>query len=500
MNTERKLNEDYLLLLVDNDNVIDTKTIDITKHFSEEMGVIVELCKKDGDNIEKITNYIESLMPKFQYLDNYLPLKYSIKLDELGEAFTTIDVVDLNKFIKEINSSKKRIFEVFEYRKKKEKEKAETNFEEKLEKLEKEKKQKLEKQKKGIIETIKLYFNAYDIEIAYDEAEKVPNMLAYSHRYGGWSDKIKRRKIIFEHNITENLKQIIDTNFGYGSTSYFFVTLIYKGVEIIPFSEWIDYRYAEFSQIKTYTRKFYFRHSPFFYDGEMKYRVKIENENWFYALEFTKKAANISRSNEDEFIEKYIIKECEKMVAGLENIYEGEEFDFLDDKEIKEKAERKILKRSDFNGFELISFETEKIIGALDFIDKIIEYNSIVPTQKYVSRIIDLCEKFIPKVHRELKKQKSELKQIKEEYNIFIKKHNLLLEKKNSYQQKKNENKYQFELKYKEEYADFEKIYNKSFKELLNFEHKRKMRNDNIKKLNSFIAKYNEWDKKETSR
>ena len=490
MSTERKINEDYLLLLVDNNNLIETKMIDITKHFGVEMGVIENFCGKSGDNIDEITSYIKkALIPKYQPKQ----FKYSIELDK---AFNTV-FVDLNAFVVEIDFSQKRIFEEIKTRteKEKEKEKPEVDFEKKLDEW---KEQELKKLKARIVIRIKHYFNAFDIEIAYSEAEKVSNMLAYSHRYGGWKT--------FEHNITENLKQTIKTNFGYGSVSYFYSVLTYKGIEIIPLSDWIDYRFANFSELLRYTRSF--RYLVPICDERDRlrcYKTVIKNEYWVDALDFTKNAANLSFSDEDKFIEKYIIEECETMVQGLEHIYNEHEFDLLDLDEneisisIKEKEEMK-RKKYNFSGFELIDFRTEKIIGALDFIQKIMEYNAIIPTEKYIKRISAVNKKFIPNVYNARNEESVEFKKVSDEYEVFLVGHQKLIKINEFYEKKKTENQFAYNKSYAAKHSEIVGKLANSTKTAMTYKNKIELHKNNLDKLDKFITKYKEWEEKETSR
>ena len=168
--------------------------------------------------------------------------------------------------------------------------------------------------KSHILEKILLWFKVFNIEFAYDKAKKVPNILVYSHRISGWSNP--------EYKITDNLRQQVKTNFGYGSVSYFYSLITFKNIQITPFSEWIDYRYSNFSEVIRYTRSF--RSRVLVLDRNNKpwyYKTKIDNSYWHNAIEFTKNAANLSLTNEEEFVEKYIISECENLVNGLEKFY-----------------------------------------------------------------------------------------------------------------------------------------------------------------------------------
>ena len=462
--SEPEINEDFLLLLIDKNGLIDTDTIPIEKHFESENNKLAQLCGTGGnDNIEHIVSFIRTdLKPK-------LPIKTFKYCKELDKAYQSVHV-NLEVGIKSFLDRRDLIY---------------TN--QKLA-LDEEKEFDLDSSfrdlKSEIQERIELWFKVFDIEFAYDKAKAIENVLAYSHRISGWSSP--------EYKITENLKQEIKTNFGYGSVSYFFLLFTFKNIQITPLSEWIDYRYSNFSEVIRYTRSFTSRIPVVDERGRLKYyKTKIENEYWNYAIEFTKNAANLSLTNEDEFVEKYIISECEKMVKGLQNIYEESEFYLIDENQfdIEEKDTNRY--RLDIKGFELVSFKTEKIIGALDFIGKIIEYNKIIPTDKYVTRIKELNKQFIPKVHKAVSEEREELNQAKNELATFLIGHNKLIDKDKFYKDERIKLKEKFKEIYQNEYVEFIEFLKISLDQLAKHNHKVKLHTENIKILNEFIERYN---------
>ena len=212
-----------------------------------------------------------------------------------------------------------------------------------------------------------LWGKAYAINNTYQLCKANKNILAYSHRVIGW--------INFKFCLTSNFSCEIDTNFGYGYSSYFYVKLKYKNIEITPFSEWVQYEYAKFSEIIRYSSSYL-----------------LENKNWLDAMEYCQKACNLSTKDEIEFIEKYLIEECEIMANGLERILIEHDFKL---KQKKSKITLLACNESEYysinkEGHELICFRGEKISGAIDFIKKIIEFEQIVSVKSFIDRI-ELC-------------------------------------------------------------------------------------------------------------
>jgi len=63
---KEKINEDFLLLLVENNGVVNITEISIDRHFEYETNTLRELCQGSMDNISEIIKFINnSLRPKF---------------------------------------------------------------------------------------------------------------------------------------------------------------------------------------------------------------------------------------------------------------------------------------------------------------------------------------------------------------------------------------------------------------------------------------------------
>lgn len=133
---------------------------------------------------------------------------------------------------------------------------------------------------------------AYSIRRTYDLCKADKNILVYSHRESGWSHP----KFKIAHNISVE----IGTNFGYGHSSYFNVTLIFKGLKILPYSKWIEYRIANFEELIRFTRSY-----------------PLNDTAWLDVLEFVKEATTLANVNENTFLKDYIVDECERLVSGL---------------------------------------------------------------------------------------------------------------------------------------------------------------------------------------
>jgi len=466
--SERKINEEFLLLLVEKDGLVETTTISIDNHFEDNSLILNELCAGNGDNILQIAEYINSaIKPKLPPNITYNYCK------ELGAPFQSVHV-NIDKGVKDMLDCRGLIYLSEKVAKR---DNDEYDLEEKFRRL-----------KCQIKEKVELWFKAFNIDLAYKKAKKVPGMLLYSHRISGWSNP--------EYKITSALKQEVKTNFGYGRSSYFYSLLTFKNIQITPLSEWIDYRYANSSEVIRYTRRFGGRIAKYFIDGKGNIvKTRIDNSYWCNAIEFTKDAANLSLINEKEFVDKYIMSECEKMIIGLEGFYDKNEFIFLDEDQVSLESKDCARYRVGMNGYELIDFRTEKIIGALDFIHKIIEYNSIIPTNEYAKRIVSINQSFIPNVHHGLEAQKEELITAQNNFKAFLVPHNELVKKQLFYQEERLRLKDEFDAKYRKEYEAFKLKMNISNKEHAWHINKINLHAGNVESLSGYIKKYNDFMK-----
>ena len=199
----------------------------------------------------------------------------------------------------------------------------------------------------------------YMLQEQYKVLADDPTVLAYSHRRVGWAAP--------SFNLNEDLRVDHLTNFGFGMSSYFFTQIYYKGIGILPYSEWVRYRYASTSEIIRYTRKHI-----------------LENQEWINAMNITAEIYNYAMSKPDDFVQHYILNEVEEMVAGLEKI-------------LNTTAQYRIMysyfNKNNFiylDGDDLTRFKGEKISGALNFLDQLC---SLVPicgnVTPYLQRIMN---------------------------------------------------------------------------------------------------------------
>ena len=219
------------------------------------------------------------------------------------------------------------------------------------------------------------------LEKMYYELGNDPTVLAYSHRRVGWASP--------DFMLNDDIKVVYLTNFGYGSASYFFLQIFYKGIGILPYSEWVHYRKASTYDIIRYTRRYH-----------------LANEEWKKTMQFTADVYNAAVSNPANFIQKNILNEVEEMVSGLETIQSTSSF----------KVQESFFNPGNpitISGDELTLFKGEKISGALDFLD---ELQTLVPiTDKvgsYIQRIMNCNHSIIKELVAAIAEKKPKLEEL----------------------------------------------------------------------------------------
>lgn len=358
-----KINETVLCILKYKEEHIVIDYLPIENNFINETTALQKLFNYNQDTITQILNFINQTDTLKQLQQNY---KYCKKLDGFYQGFT----VNFEEKTKEINNRKDLIY----FNKKQSPENF--DFETEIEQL-----------KIDILTDFELWTKAFDIGKTYRKCFEDKSILTFSHRIKGWSNPV--------YQLTSNFSIELKTNFGYGTSSYFYIKIRYKKIDITPVSEWTNYEISKFSEIIRYTKSFSVKWFRGTHNGRKIFRKQIENSYWLTAMEFAMTACNCSRKSETEFIEKYVIEECENMVSGLKDIAANSKFSFIGENNTHYKVDKK--------GHQLIEFRGEKISGAIDFISKIVEYNKIAEIQKFISNIEQINKDIKPILIEEIK-------------------------------------------------------------------------------------------------
>lgn len=367
---KERINEELLCVLRENKltNQIEVDYVKIENPFSAITDNLDNLCDNPNSTLQQILNFIKATAKLNHLTDHY---RYCVYLHGTYQAFSANNQDTITEITEIINESQLRLLN------------KENNYE-----IEKAIAEYTAKLKKKYV----LWSKAYSINKTYRFCQQDKSILTFSHRITGWSNPV--------YQLTPDFSVEIKTNFGFGKSSYFYTKLKYKNIDIIPFSYWVNYQFAKFSDLARYTQLHV-----------------LQNESWLEAMEFSRDACNLSMTDETKFVEKYIIDECESMVSGLEKILNKEGWTF------KNRGGDQHSTAKDYHiGKErhvLGEFRGEKISGALDFISKILEFEKITPVKSFIDRI-EVCNKKIqPILVNESKILKEKITNLTRELNAF---------------------------------------------------------------------------------
>ena len=213
-------------------------------------------------------------------------------------------------------------------------------------------------------------------------------LIAYSHRHGGWTT--------FEWRFNEDIKFVINTNFGFGSNSYFEQSVYYKGLKLTPYSKLVKYRYANFTSITSHTYKYHFAYS--------EWSKLIDDALDFY---------NAVVERQDNHIFHWLSNHLEKMTTELERYIDASYCYF--DNIISETNCCRISYRTSSERVEGDDFwiaKSTKISEALLFIDNIKALPIQVDPSKYIVRIRKINKTFLPKLFEKIRTLEMEAKEL----------------------------------------------------------------------------------------
>jgi hypothetical protein len=271
------------------------------------------------------------------------------------------------------------------------------------------KKEAIDQEKERLLKDCRERLHANYLSKAYKECEKDKEILAYSHRRVGWGAP--------KYPLNEDFSIELKTNFGYGSVSYFYTKIRYKDLDIIPFADWINYQISQILEIVKYSSKH-----------------RLNNESWEEAMNYVAEACNISMEDENLFIKKYIIDQCEEMILGLRRILTNNTFKFKGYKFLNQERGYVDLKLDEHN---LTEFRGEKISGALGLITPIKKFTHVIEIKNYIESIEACNLEVKPMLIKEQINVSSKLKEFDKEKRILEPKYNRLKLEDTRYQNKR---------------------------------------------------------------
>lgn len=237
------------------------------------------------------------------------------------------------------------------------------------------------------------YIQAVDFTAITEAIKRDRKVRMLSHEYIGWKT--------IEHKISDDLIITINTNFGYGASSYFFLNIRYKGIDILPYSQLVTYYYAGIAEIKKCFRNYY-----------------PKRDSWALAMDFAALVGNKAKVGDLPFVCDFLKNEIDEMISRLYAINENPRgiLEDIKGREVTGLCSVRCVNASEERKIKLypeemtIVFKASKLTAALDLIDKLQLSGSIyAPALEAIGRIKDINRLFAPELKTWMAKTRSQI-------------------------------------------------------------------------------------------
>lgn len=238
---KKEVNEDFIPVVYFNGSNLEYIEIDIDKKYEYLISLIKKALNEDSLLLIEIQN-------TFSYIFTGKPRGYSFCLPyDYSAAF--VDSADYPKIYSqeeydaEINQV--RIDYIEKENEKLNKEKNEgkiddNHYQEAIEKIKNEAKERVNNRiteiRNSFVNKSIRYIRAFEFYTALNKIKADEANVMYSTEFIGWTK--------FNYSINKNVDVNFKSNFCYGRSAYFHITLIYKGVEILSYPKLVQYYYA----------------------------------------------------------------------------------------------------------------------------------------------------------------------------------------------------------------------------------------------------------------
>lgn len=244
------------------------------------------------------------------------------------------------------------------------------------------------------------YAHQYDYILR--RISSVSDIKMYSTDQCGWKG--------FDYRIDDNISICVNTNFGFGGSSYFLCTLQYKGVDILPYYEYIQYYYANMQDMLKCTR-----------------RYKSVRSSWEYVFRFVVDTVNRAKSNLEDFEQNFILNEVKCLVEGLKSLLEAPK-DLIvsirgrypDDRDglifVRKIDSLDVELYEVFPHEKLITDKVAKITGALGFLENLKKLSAFIhEITPYITEIKTMSNSVLPEIESLSKQVEEGIKQLQNE-------------------------------------------------------------------------------------
>ncbi len=260
------------------------------------------------------------------------------------------------------------------------------------------------------------YIQACDFYTTINNIKADEKNLMHSTEIIGWTK--------YKYSINSDVNVFFKSNFCYGRSAYFHITVVYKGVEILSYPKLVQYYYANMLDFVDCTESY-----------------KPDRQNWKLALSFVVDQSNWVAEEEEAFVQKWIIDGTNEMITGLNEILVSPSLvidrlinSALDDSTlyaVRNITKDEIAEYKIFRDEMTIAFQAEKITGSLFLIPNLKKlcclYDRIQPIIDDIERLNrDFFHKLddaINSLSKKIDAVSNRIDEIQTEYDLFRREH-----------------------------------------------------------------------------
>lgn len=227
--------------------------------------------------------------------------------------------------------------------------------------------------------------------------------------------------------VTDDVTIALYTNFCYGSSSYFYIGLCYKGIQILPYDDIVNYYWSRMMDNIRYTVDY----NP-------------ERSNWENALLFVKEISEMIMRDPQKFEQVWIVERVGKMMHGLKQINDNIIQFYSVQKQKSEdesKTENKVYRYRNISQEEikcceiykdeqLLTIQVDKFSAALGFLSELMSLKTIyVSVLKHIETILNYNLNIVKPIENCAEKVEMHLLSLNTEKDILEKEQDKLEQK-----------------------------------------------------------------------
>lgn len=268
---------------------------------------------------------------------------------------------------------------------------------------------------------IALWIHAYRFLQARGRCLEDSRNILCSHRFYGWTKPI--------YSLDNNFKIEFKTNFGYGDSNYFYLVIYYRGIQVFNFMDWVNYGFAEISEMEQYSMKY----SIVDKSGKHSKEIVVDSL-WEQAIRDAENVCKCYLESEEEFVRIYIIENLESMVSRLEEVIDADDDEINKEFRAYEYNFGKTLVDIDIDGEDYqekarivsamsMNVKGYMISGLLNLMGEVVKLRDIIPIDSYLYRIKHLNLKLKPMLDQQVIINND----VKKNFNLRIEKNRITL-------------------------------------------------------------------------